>query len=87
MTGAKPSQGGETSEADTNSSDKRNLSSLSIDSQESDSPATKLAKIVDPAVNIKQLIGDIKAAVLEKFEFLEHDLEERLNHFTNSNGL
>lgn len=84
MTGAKPSQGGETSEADTNSSDKRNLSSLSIDSQESDSPATKLAKIVDPAVNIKQLIGDIKAAVLEKFEFLEHDLEERLNHFTNS---
>lgn len=63
--------------------DKRNLS---LDSHDSDRPVTKLAKVVDPSLglNIRQLITDIKEAVLEKFEFLEHDLEERLNSFSNS---
>lgn len=84
MSGTEPSNEGEIPDFDINSSDKRNRSDLSIDSQDSSTPATKLVKVVDPSVNIRELIADIKTAVLEKFEFLEHDLEERLNQFTNS---
>ena len=84
MPGNEANQEGETSEFDTKSSDKRNLSALSLDSEDSTSPATKLVKVVDPSLNIRELIADIKRAVIEKFEFLEHDLEERLNQFSNS---